>query len=276
MALVLHTLPTSALRSLAQALRAGRLSPSVTGTGLSRVGLGHLPPGGATELQGLLEEGLSPAGIAWGLERLVAERELQQAAHHTELVWTGPEVPGAGSRDTSVVVRELIEGAERSVLIATYAIYRGAEVFKLLAERMAALPELSVRMFLNVARPPGSQATADQLLRAFVERFVAEDWPAGARLPQVFYDPRALSETPGPRAALHAKCLVVDDCRAFVSSANFTEAAQQRNIEAGALVDDPAFACALRDQFESLVSAGILRAAAGLSQQVPGNPRSGS
>jgi hypothetical protein len=28
----------------------------------------------------------------------------------------------------------------------------------------------------------------------------------------------------------------VDDCRAFVTSANFTEAAQERNIEAGVLV----------------------------------------
>jgi phosphatidylserine/phosphatidylglycerophosphate/cardiolipin synthase-like enzyme len=272
----LHALPTSALRSLAQALHAGRLKPPVTGTGLARVGLGHLPPVTASEIQGLLDGGVSPAGIAWGLERLVAERDRQQAAHRTELVWTGPEVPGAGSRDTSVVVRELIKGAERSVLVATYAIYRGAEVFKLLAGRMSVLPDLSVRMFVNVARPPGSQATDEQVLRNFAEKFVSEDWPARARLPEVFYDPRALSDVPGPKSALHAKCLVVDDRRAFVSSANFTEAAQQRNIEAGVLIDDRAFACALRDQFESLVSAGILRAAAGLSQQVPGNPRSGS
>jgi phosphatidylserine/phosphatidylglycerophosphate/cardiolipin synthase-like enzyme len=46
----------------------------------------------------------------------------------------------------------------------------------------------------------------------------------------------------------------VDDCRAFVSSANFTEAAQEHNIEAGVLIVDPAFARALRDQFESLVA----------------------
>jgi phosphatidylserine/phosphatidylglycerophosphate/cardiolipin synthase-like enzyme len=254
----LHALPTSALRSLAQALHAGRLKPPVTGTGLARVGLGHLPPVTASEIQGLLDGGVSPAGIAWGLERLVAERELQRAAHRAELVWTGPEVPGAGSRDTSVVVRELIESAERSVLIATYAIYRGAEVFKLLAGRMSVLPDLSVRMFVNVARPPGSQATEDQLLRSFVERFVTEDWPTGARFPEVFYDPRALSDAPGPKSVLHAKCVVVDDRRAFVSSANFTEAAQQRNIEAGVVVDDPAFAGALRDQFESLAGAGLL------------------
>jgi phosphatidylserine/phosphatidylglycerophosphate/cardiolipin synthase-like enzyme len=44
----------------------------------------------------------------------------------------------------------------------------------------------------------------------------------------------------------------------IVSSATFTEAAQERNIEAGVLVNDPAFARALRDQFESLAEAGLL------------------
>ena len=261
MASIFHELPTAALRALAEGLRAGRLKAPVTGAALARVGLGHLPGGTVPELQGLFEKGATPLAVAWGLDRLVAEREIQQAARRAELVWTGPEVPGAGSRDTSVVVRELIEGAERSVLIATYAIYQGAQVFKLLAERMAALPDLSVRMFVNVARPAGSQATDDQLLRGFVERFVIDDWPAGARLPEVFFDPRALSTAPGPKAVLHAKCIVVDDRIAFVTSANFTEAAQQRNIEAGVVLNDPAFACALRDQFEALVGVGLLHRA---------------
>jgi phosphatidylserine/phosphatidylglycerophosphate/cardiolipin synthase-like enzyme len=120
-------------------------------------------------------------------------------------------------------------------------------------------------MFVNISRPPASQATEAQLLRAFGERFVADDWPTGARLPELFYDPRALSALPGPKAVLHAKCIVVDDCRAFVTSANFTEAAQERNIEAGVLVSDPAFARAVRDQFESLVEARQLVRVPGLA-----------
>jgi phosphatidylserine/phosphatidylglycerophosphate/cardiolipin synthase-like enzyme len=59
--------------------------------------------------------------------------------------------------------------------------------------------------------------------------------------------------------ALHAKCVVVDDRMAFVSSANFTEAAQQRNIEAGVLMTNPQFARSLRTQFEVLVSHGLRR-----------------
>jgi phosphatidylserine/phosphatidylglycerophosphate/cardiolipin synthase-like enzyme len=67
-----------------------------------------------------------------------------------------------------------------------------------------------------------------------------------------------VTRPPGSQATDHAKCIVVDDSSAFVSSATFTEAAQERNIEAGVLVNDPAFARALRDQFESLAQAGLL------------------
>jgi phosphatidylserine/phosphatidylglycerophosphate/cardiolipin synthase-like enzyme len=45
-----------------------------------------------------------------------------------------------------------------------------------------------------------------------------------------------------PRAVWPAKCIVLDDARLFVTSANFTEAAPERSIEAGLLIDDPSLA----------------------------------
>jgi hypothetical protein len=51
----------------------------------------------------------------------------------------------------------------------------------------------------------------------------------------------------------------VDDEIAFVTSANFTEWAQERNLEAGVLVRDVGFARSLRNQFESLIAASGLR-----------------
>lgn len=264
-----HAMPTATLRALADALRLGRLPAPVTSAGLAKVGIYGVPSGLTGEIDAGLA-GFGAAGLAWGIDRLVEEREAHVAAR-PELVWTGPETSGAGSRDTSVVVSELFRSAERSVLVATYAVYQGTQVFALLAERMQALPELSARLFLNVARPahtPPNLSEA-QLVRAFAERFAGEDWPAGVRLPELFYDPRALSPDPGPRACLHAKCIVVDDARSFVSSANFTEAAQERNIETGVLIDDPSFARGLRDQFEALVTAGLLRRAP-LPRMMPG------
>jgi phosphatidylserine/phosphatidylglycerophosphate/cardiolipin synthase-like enzyme len=55
----------------------------------------------------------------------------------------------------------------------------------------------------------------------------------------VFYDPRALDlESPG--GVLHAKAVVADDEAAFITSADLTEAALDRNIERGVLFRDRA------------------------------------
>jgi phosphatidylserine/phosphatidylglycerophosphate/cardiolipin synthase-like enzyme len=91
------------------------------------------------------------------------------------------------------------------------------------------------------------------ILTRFRHDYNAYHWP-WERLPEVYYDPRSLAKEPGARACLHAKCVVVDDREVFLTSANLTEAAQQRNIEAGLVVTSPALACKVRDQFMALVA----------------------
>ncbi|WP_228024926.1 phospholipase D-like domain-containing protein [cf. Phormidesmis sp. LEGE 11477] len=77
-------------------------------------------------------------------------------------------------------------------------------------------------------------------------------------MPEVFYDPRSLSKENASRICLHAKCVVVDDKQLLVTSANFTEAAHQRNIEAGVLLSDAVAAKSMRSQFERLVKRKVL------------------
>ena len=60
------------------------------------------------------------------------------------------------------------------------------------------------------------------------------------------------------RSALHAKCVVIDGSEALVTSANFTEAAQVRNIELGLHVGSPAVASQIEDHFHSLIRNGHL------------------
>jgi phosphatidylserine/phosphatidylglycerophosphate/cardiolipin synthase-like enzyme len=123
---------------------------------------------------------------------------------------------------------------------------------------MDEVPDLRVRIFLNVHRSEWPDSIEQQTLRHFVEAFRTNHWP-GQRLPELFYDPRSLLADPAERASLHAKCVIVDEERAFITSANFTEAAQERNIEAGVLLAIPGIAKALCSQFESLVVRGVLR-----------------
>jgi phosphatidylserine/phosphatidylglycerophosphate/cardiolipin synthase-like enzyme len=211
------------------------------------------------DLVALSAEGMAPAHIGLMLSLLADEREsVQGQADRVELVWTGPELGPTASRDTAVVVRELFDRAERNVLLAGFAIYNGREIFDRLAANIDRNPSLDVKMFLNISRSPGDDRTEAQIVTGFRQRFMEEHWP-GQRPPELYHDPRALSPDPARRAVLHAKCVVVDDRWSFITSANFTEAAQDRNIEAGVLIEDAVLAGALRGQFLTLSRVGVLR-----------------
>lgn len=135
---------------------------------------------------------------------------------------------------------------------------RGSEVFAPLAQAIDKNPLLQVRLAVNVGRDGDYSTPEPQLVARFAEGFWKHDWPWPTR-PCIYYDPRALSCDAAITASLHAKCIVVDDEVAFVTSANFTEWAQERNVEAGVLVRDAGFAKTLRNQFDSLVAAAKLR-----------------
>ena len=58
---------------------------------------------------------------------------------------------------------------------------------------------------------------------------------------------------------LHAKALVVDDEVVFITSANLTEAALERNIELGLLLRDPALAASTSTHSRGLIDRALLR-----------------
>jgi phosphatidylserine/phosphatidylglycerophosphate/cardiolipin synthase-like enzyme len=205
--------------------------------------------------------------IAYMLRLLAEERaSSQNISDRINLVWTGHEVLGAECRDTSVVVRELFKAAQDSVLIASYAIDRGEKarnLFQVLASHLDTNPNLNVKMFLNVQRPFKDNTSETALLKEFAYVFRNDIWQ-GKQLPKVFYYPSSLSLQKNLRTCLHAKCIVVDQERLLITSANFTEAAHERNLEAGVVITDPIAARSMCSQFETLISTNILRRVPGL------------
>ena len=206
------------------------------------------------ELLGELgRRGLSGQGVAV-LLRAVDEAESQSL--HPDLVWSGPEVPGLHARDTRRVYEELLSGAQHTLLVSTYAFFDGPRAFEVLARRMDEVSGLRSTLLLNIQRKRGDTTTTDELVRRFAERFWKMEWPGQVR-PQVFYDPRAL-EQEFPGGVLHAKAVVVDDEVVFITSANLTEAALDRNIELGLLVRDRALAASVSTHFQGLIDRGLL------------------
>ena len=265
---VLRRLGRPNMVGLATALAGGRVVPPFRRSQLR----GHVPDqlldGVVDELQDLSTCGMTPPHIARMLHLLAEERAAAQAARdRVELVWSGTEVLTATSRDTAVVVQELFREARESVLIASYALDTGSkaeELFGTLAGRMDAEPDLRVRLFVNIHRKQRDDTADAVLLREFADTFQHDLWP-GKRLPKTFYDPRSLAIEGKTRACLHAKCIVIDDHRALITSANFTEAAHKRNIEAGTVITDSFLAGALRAQFNTLVDHAVLHPVPGLT-----------
>ncbi len=249
-------LPTHRRERLARALASGLLVPPYEAAALS-ASLGQAPAIDtiAAALRRLDESGIPGPAIALALDAAArAGAKIERPA----LVWSGPEVPGLHARDTARVYEELLGGARRSLWISTFAYYDGPRAFATLAARMDANPELTVTLLLNIGRRPGETAAPERLVMRFAERLWRHDWP-GERAPEVFYDPRSL-EPSGAGGVLHAKAIVADEEVSFLTSANLTEAAFERNIELGVISRDVGLATSVVRHFQTLIERGILLA----------------
>lgn len=249
----LHALPAGSLRSLGASLRAGMLS-----AGISRFGVQQAAGADAAAveaaLQTLTATGFSPSQMAIVVQAIADARESQpDPTSLFDLVLSGPDLPGVPTADTAAVVNTLISQARREVLLVGYAIHNGRDLFRPLAEQMDLRPDLKVTFCLDINRPYGDTSRDDEIVRRFAGEFRSKHWP-WARVPRVFYDPRALRPRGSLRGSLHAKCVAVDRSAALVTSANFTEAAQHRNIEAGLLIRHQGMVDRVLAYFEGLIA----------------------
>lgn len=255
----LLSLAPSDLRALAGAIRMGRLTAPYIELAVRQIVTVAMVSAATQGLQQLADTGMPPGGVAAALELLASASSARPRVEEcVEIVATGPQVSGVANRDTAVVVSDLFRKAERSVVVVGYAVYQGQKVFQALTVRMQECPELNVRMYLDIQRKPGDTSMESELVKRFCHTFKTTQWPNGCRLPEIYYDPRGVIADRSKAAALHAKCVVVDGEDVFVSSANFTEAAQQRNIEVGLLLSSRAVAERITKFFEQSVQAGYL------------------
>jgi phosphatidylserine/phosphatidylglycerophosphate/cardiolipin synthase-like enzyme len=249
------------LELVAQALDDGRLAPGRDAVAaLQALGLGDV---GEARRFIATAPARDAAALAWALRRVAAERRTaaDRLARSAQLVWSGPSEGHGGLRDTRAVLDEVCARAERHVLVATYVVYDGLRSLAALARRMRERPALAVDLYVHLEPPAHGEVDEARAAAGWVRRFRERHWPEDVRVPAVWYDPATLDRSAG--VSLHAKCVVVDGRHAFVTSANFTEAAQARNIEVGVLLDHPALAQGLVGQFQALRDHGQFRRMAG-------------
>jgi phosphatidylserine/phosphatidylglycerophosphate/cardiolipin synthase-like enzyme len=155
-----------------------------------------------------------------------------------------------------VVLTQLFEGARSRVVLAGYSFDHAREVLEPL-HRVMTVYGVEAYFFVDIEQARKSRVPPELHAQEKLADFRSKNWPFGPPFPSLFYDRRALVPGP-PWCSLHAKCVTVDGRRAFISSANFTERGQERNIEVGVLIDDRAFAENLTGQWLGLIDAGLV------------------
>ena len=121
--------------------------------------------------------------------------------------------------------------------------------------------QLSHKNWLN----PGRQVSSHAGVRGHLP---ARSMAGQAAPRDLLHPPWALAIEGNTRACLHAKCIIIDDHRALITSANFTTADHRRNIEAGTVITDSILARALRAQFDTLVDRAALQRVPGLRREL--------
>lgn len=257
--MALNTLSDRDLDILKDALQGRLIDLSGTPLALERLGIDvRSAQTAALGLRDLRENGFSEQQAATLVTAVIdARRTEREIMGEVELVVTGPDIAGS-ARDTRVVVDQLFSEVQRSILLVGFTLYDGSTLFKRLSARLDENPAIEALFCLDISRGVRENSREENIVSAFAEDFRRRHW-TGQRFPRLFFDPRSLSSGRSDRSVLHAKCIVIDDRLAFVTSANPTPAAYDRNIEVGVVVRGGELPRRTREHFKTLIAYGYLK-----------------
>lgn len=198
---------------------------------------------------------------AWALSPMVGPKEVAAAFRSAaqvvslmetrgalELVWTGPKTGLIPTRQTEQVMLEVIDSAQNDLFLVTYVFYKASSIVPALNAAVAR--GVSLRILLESSTEHGGTVRGDSV-KAVGEAVPGASiyvWDAASR----YADGDAVT------AAVHAKCAVADVTLAFITSANLTSAALERNMELGVLVRGGLVPARIRQHFTALLDTRVL------------------
>lgn len=195
----------------------------------------------------LLHPTVKSSQVAFGL-RAASYTGTLGAAESVDLVWTGPKTGLIPTRNTEQVILSVIDEASENLFIVSYVFYNAVSIVAKLNH--ATDRGVSVKVLLESFSGDGGSVSIDGLrsMRSAVPQAQLYIW-----------DPE--QKTKAGRslaAAVHAKCAVADYRLAFITSANLTSAAMERNMELGTLLRGGTMASRLHSHLDALISTGTI------------------
>ena len=164
----------------------------------------------------------------------------------TELVWTGPTTPFVSARRTEQALLQVINTAKQTLFITSFVAYDVSIIVKAL--NAASDRGVVISMLLELSQDHGGSITFDAIgkMKTLVPTSKLYAWRDKA---DPFSDGR-----------VHAKVAVADDNLCFITSANLTGFAMEKNMEAGVLIKGGRIPHMLSEHLRLLVETEIISA----------------
>ncbi len=164
----------------------------------------------------------------------------------TELVWTGPTTPFVSARRTEQALLQVINATEQTLFITSFVAYDVSAIVKAL--NAAAARGVAISMLLELSQDHGGSISFDAIgkMSALVPAANLYAWRDKAAQ---FSDGR-----------VHAKVAVADGRMCFITSANLTGHAMEKNMEAGVLISGGQIPRLLDDHLCSLIDTNVVSA----------------
>ena len=168
----------------------------------------------------------------------------EKAQEVVQLVWTGPDTNLVPVRRSEQVLLEVINSAQETLFIVSFVLVNIPAVEAAISDAVSR--GVDVRMLLESEDKDNSSS-----FRATIERLQSEILGL-----TIYIWPREKREgTEGGFARVHAKCAVADQSNVFLTSANLTSAALDKNIELGVNIRGGSVPSTIHQQFVGLIRA---------------------
>lgn len=164
----------------------------------------------------------------------------------TELVWTGPTTPFVSARRTEQALLQVINAAKSTLFITSFVAYDVSSIVRALNEVGGRGVQIS--MLLESSQDHGGSITIDAIGKMKTLVPVARLYAWREKV-EPFSDGR-----------VHAKVVVADARTCFITSANLTGFAMEKNMEAGVLITGGRIPRLLDDHLRSLVDTKVIAA----------------
>lgn len=186
---------------------------------------------------------LDPASLALAMEAAAHIHEEDSEDHSIEIVWTGPRTEFIPVRRTEQVLLELIRAAKKSVFLVSFVAHGVPTLEEALRDAMAR--NVVVSILVERGKEHGGMLSFDPVdpLRESLPGVSIYTWPP---------ENREVDDA-GRYGSVHAKCAVADARIAFVTSANLTGAALEKNMELGLLVTGGRIPPSIQRHLEALI-----------------------